>query len=82
MSTLRDALIDDLGKWYRKASIQIAVLGGVFCETWDYVPSSLRDKLPHDMQTHIATITFALVVIARLIKQPAPPVTGDDHGDH
>jgi hypothetical protein len=70
----RDKFIADLGRWYRLASIQLAGLGAILSAAWLAMPESLRNLLPPHLQTYFAIFVFVLIVFARVIKQPAPPI--------
>jgi len=77
----RDKFIDDLGKWWRLASIQLATFGGVLSGAWLACPDSIRNRLPPNVQTYFACVVFALIIFARLIKQPPPPPPPPSEGN-
>jgi hypothetical protein len=70
----RDKFIDDLHRAYKLASVQLAGLGAALSAAWLACPESLRNLLPQHLQTYFAIGTFVLIVFARVIKQPAPPL--------
>lgn len=68
-------LIDDCHRFWKLWSVQISALGLVLMgivevlkDSVGLVPPALVDKLPHGEM--IATVSFVLSLVARLIKQP------------
>lgn len=83
MITWRDKFIDDLRNWWKLASVQLAGIGVALSSAWLAMPDSLRNRLPTHLQTYFAIGTFVLIIFARVIKQPAPPLTEPPpHQDH